>query len=94
MHELLELLSTISSKSLSQSYVLAQTGSIKKKQVNLALLLNIFCCVRDVRTDEPSNRVSVQPWAGRRSPFPIENGRLRMEYPEGAGAQEPPKVIT
>ena len=43
MDELLELLSTISSKSLSQSYVLAQTGSIKKKQVNLALLLNIFC---------------------------------------------------
>ena len=31
MDELLELLSTISSKSLSQSYVLAQTGSIKKK---------------------------------------------------------------
>ena len=37
MDELLELLSTISSKSLSQPYVLAQTGSIKKQMVNLPL---------------------------------------------------------
>ena len=58
MDELLELLSTISSKSLSQSYVLAQTGSIKKKQVNLALFLNIFCRITGFMVGPPFLRHS------------------------------------